>query len=145
MVWSKLKVNFVHTRFIIQFAPFMKSCFYSYLNFDSISNRLLVIVLFCWRYRSRIWSKIVLLDNVLEIKGPRGSIGGFTLCHSRHVGGRKQKISHYLVLLVHQQLYLAALFISVSLEIGCKPLIGTLGSREFKKLWHLLHIKRGKK
>ena len=58
----------------------MKSCFYSYLNFDIISNRLLVIVLFCWRYKSRIWSKIVLLDNVLEIKGPRGSIGGFTLC-----------------------------------------------------------------
>ena len=47
----------------------------------------------------------------------------FTLRHGRHVGGRKQKISHYLLLFVHQQLYIAAL-LSVSLEIGCKPPIG---------------------
>ena len=44
----------------------------------------------------------------------------FTLRHSRHVGGRKQKISNELLLFVHQQLYIAAL-LSVSLEIGCKP------------------------
>ena len=45
------------------------------------------------------------------------------LRHSRHVGGRKQKISRWLLLFVHQQLYIAAL-LSVSLEIGCKPPIG---------------------
>ena len=44
----------------------------------------------------------------------------FTLRHSRHVGGRKQKISNQLLLFVHQQLYIAAL-LSVSLKIGCKP------------------------
>ena len=44
----------------------------------------------------------------------------FTLRHSGHVGGRKQKISNEHLLFVHQQLYIAAL-LSVSLEIGCKP------------------------
>ena len=34
-----------------------------------------------------------------------------------------EKISHYLLLFVHQQLYIAP-FLSVSLEIGCKPPIG---------------------
>ena len=33
----------------------------------------------------------------------------FTLRHSRHVGGRKLKISHQLLLFVHQQWYIAAL------------------------------------
>ena len=46
------------------------------------------------------------------------------LRHSRHVGGRKQKISNQLLLFVHQQLYIAAL-LSVSLEIGCKPPIAS--------------------
>ena len=36
------------------------------------------------------------------------------------VDDRKQKISHWLLLFVHQQLYIAAL-LSESLEIGCKP------------------------
>ena len=46
----------------------------------------------------------------------------FTLHPSRHgnVGGRKQKISHWLLLFAHQQLYIAAL-LSLCLEIGCKP------------------------
>ena len=49
----------------------------------------------------------------------------FTLRHSRHVGGQKQKIFHQLLLFVHQQLYIAALS-SLSLEIGCKPPIAFL-------------------
>ena len=32
----------------------------------------------------------------------------------------KQKISHWLLLFVHQQLHIAPL-LSVSLEVGCKP------------------------
>ena len=48
----------------------------------------------------------------------------FTLGHSCHAGGRKQKISHQLFLFLHQQLYIAALS-SLSLEIGCKPPIYT--------------------
>ena len=51
----------------------------------------------------------------------------FTLRHSRHVGGRKQKITHLRLLFVHQQLHIAAL-LSVSLEIGCKPPIPLLNS-----------------
>ena len=46
----------------------------------------------------------------------------FTLRHRRHVGGRKQKVSHKLLLFVHQQLYIAALLF-VSLETGCTTLI----------------------
>ena len=48
---------------------------------------------------------------------------GFTLHHRRDVGERKQKISHLLLLFVHQQLYIADL-LSVSLEISCKLSIG---------------------
>jgi len=46
----------------------------------------------------------------------------FTLRHSRHVDGRKQKISHQLLLL------------SLSLEIGCKPSIDNTYVQECIKL-----------
>ena len=51
----------------------------------------------------------------------------FMLRHSHHAGGRKQKISPYLLLFIHQQyLYIAAV-LSVSLEIGCKLPIHVVG------------------
>ena len=43
------------------------------------------------------------------------------LRQSRHVSGRKQKISNELPLFVHQQLLYIVALLSVSLEIGCKP------------------------
>ena len=58
----------------------------------------------------------------------------FTLRHSRHVGGRKQKISNQLLLFFHQQLYIAAL-LSVSLEIGCKPSIVNCQSMRLQITW----------
>ena len=42
---------------------------------------------------------------------------------SPHVGGRKQKISHYPLLFVHQESYISLLLL-VSLEVGSKRPIG---------------------